>query len=234
MTRTTPSSRRTESARQWLAPAGLIVLALVPVIAGAFRLTELSTGAEITAQNARFFASPAPVAIHIVTATVYFLLGAFQFVPSLRAKRRYHRTAGRILIPAGLLTALSGLWMTVFYNYPEGDGGLLFALRLVFGTAMVVSIARGIRALLRRDFRQHGAWMTRGYAIGVAAGTQVVTTLPWVALFGEPDRFTASVLLGAGWVINLIVAELVIWRRAVRFGRVRRSSSRSAATDALV
>lgn len=220
--------------RQWLAPAGLIVLALVPSIAGAFRLTELTAGAEITPDNARFFASPAPVIIHIVSATLYFLLGAFQFVPSLRAKPRYHRLAGRILIPAGLLAALSGLWMTVFYAYPEGDGGLLFALRLVFGTAMVVSILLGLRSVMRREFRQHSAWMTRGYAIGVAAGTQVFTTIPWVLVFGEPDRFTASVLLGAGWVLNLIVAELIIRRRARRPFRRTHAPGRVGASDALV
>lgn len=226
---TTPSS-----ARQWLAPAGLIVLALVPVVAGGFRLTELTTGAEITAQNARFFDSPTPIIIHIVSATLYFVLGAFQFVPSLRARRRYHRSSGRILIVAGLVTALSGLWMTLFYATADGDGGLLFALRLVFGTAMVVSILLGVRAVVRRDFGQHSAWMTRGYAIGVAAGTQVFTTIPWVLAFGEPDPFTASVLLGAGWVLNLIVAELIIRRRAAQPWRSPRTIARAGASDALV
>lgn len=225
---------QTASPRQWLAPTGLIVLALVPVIAGGFRLTELTTGAEITTQNERFFDSPVPVIIHIISATIYFLLGAFQFVPSLRARRRWHRTAGRVLVATGLLAALSGLWMTLFYAYPEGDGGLLFMLRLVFGTGMVVSILLGLRAILRRDIRRHSAWMTRGYAIGVAAGTQVFTTLPWVALFGEPDRFTASVLLGAGWVLNLIVAEIIIARRARRPLRPTAAPARVGASDALV
>ena len=222
------------SARQWLAPAGLIVLALVPIVAGGFRLTELTTGAEITAQNARFFDSPTPIIIHIVSATLYFVLGAFQFVPLLRARRRYHRSAGRILIVAGLVTALSGLWMTLFYATSEGDGGLLFALRLVFGTAMVASILLGVHAIVRRDFRQHSGWMTRGYAIGVAAGTQVFTTIPWVLAFGEPDPFTASVLLGAGWVLNLIVAELIIRRRAAQPNRSPRTIARTGASDALV
>lgn len=228
----TPS--RTFPKRQWLAPAGLIVLALVPVIAGTSRLTELTLGAEITEQNARFFDSPAPVVIHIISATLYFLLGAFQFVPSLRAKPRYHRTAGRILIPAGLLAALSGLWMAVFYAYPEGDGGLLFWLRVIFGSAMVVSILLGVRSIMRREFRQHSAWMTRGYAIGVAAGTQVFTTIPWVIAFGRPDPLTASVLLGAGWVLNLIVAELVIMRRARRPLRRTATTAPVGPSDALV
>ena len=41
-----------------LAPAGLIVLSAVPVAAGAARLAELTTGAEITPENARRVAAP--------------------------------------------------------------------------------------------------------------------------------------------------------------------------------
>jgi hypothetical protein len=50
----------------WLIPAGLILLSLVPVAAGAFRIAELTGGAEVTPENARFFASPLPVAVHII------------------------------------------------------------------------------------------------------------------------------------------------------------------------
>jgi hypothetical protein len=55
------------------------MLGLIPLAAGAFRLTELAGGAEITSANARFFASPLPVVLHIVSAGVYAILGAFQF-----------------------------------------------------------------------------------------------------------------------------------------------------------
>src|SRR5437773_6524219 len=116
-----PAPRTTNAATQWLPPVGLIVLSLIPVLAGSVRLTELIGGAEITANNARFFASPIPVMVHIVSVTLYSLLGALQFVPSLRGGRpSWHRIAGRILVPAGLLVALSGLWMTVFYARPLG------------------------------------------------------------------------------------------------------------------
>jgi hypothetical protein len=198
----------------------LILLSLIPVIAGAARLTELTGGAAITAQNARFFASPVPVVTHILSVTTYSLLGAFQFLPALRGRRGWHRIAGRILAPVGLLAALSGLWMAVFYPLPHGDGPALLVLRLVFGSAMAASIVLGVVAVVRRDFVRHGAWMTRGYAIGVAAGTQALTGLPWMLLVGPPDEPTRAVLLGAAWVINLAVAEYVIHRRARRTVRV--------------
>ncbi len=45
----------------WLVVAALLVLSIIPLVAGAFRLTELASGAAVTLANARFFASPLPV-----------------------------------------------------------------------------------------------------------------------------------------------------------------------------
>jgi hypothetical protein len=79
---------------------------------------------------------------------------------------------------------------------------------------MVASIGLGIRAISRRDFAGHGRWMTRGYAIGVAAGTQALLLIPGAIVFGPTDRLSRALLMGAAWLLNLVVAELVIRRRA--------------------
>ncbi|MBG6056498.1 putative membrane protein [Salinibacterium sp. CAN_S4] len=200
--------------RDWLVPAGLVLLSIVPVVAGAMRLTELTAGTEITESNARFFASPVPVVAHIVSATVFCLLGAFQFVPRLRRGRpRWHQVAGRIVLPAGVTAGLSGIWMAVFYTRPELD----MFVRLFFGSLMVASLLLALRAIVRRDIATHRAWMIRGYAVGIAAGTQVFTTIPWSLANGGvlPDPTTAVALLTAGWIINLAVAEFVIRRRSL-------------------
>jgi uncharacterized membrane protein len=198
----------------WLVPTALIVLSIIPVAAGAARVTELTLGAEVTPDNARFFASPLPVVLHIFSASLYSILGAFQFARGLRRRHhRWHRAAGWLLVPSGLIVALSGLWMTLFYPWPEGDGELLYGLRLLFGSAMVLSILFGVAAIRRRDYVRHGAWMTRAYVIGLGAGTQVLTHLPWFLLFGAPEELPRALLMGAGWVINLAVAEWIIRRR---------------------
>ncbi|MGM0930088.1 MAG: DUF2306 domain-containing protein [Actinomycetota bacterium] len=217
----------------WLVPAALIFISIIPVIFGSLRLAELTGGAAVTPANQRFFDSPVPVLIHIPAAIVYSLLGAFQFVPSLRhgkrGRRNWHRIAGVILIPAGLLSALSGLWMAVFYDLPPDDGVILLILRLVFGTAMAASIVLGILAIRRRDFVAHGAWMARGYAIGIAAGTQALVSIPWFVLVGPTNELSRAVLLGAAWLLNLAVAEYFIRRRAQRSAPSRRLSGRSTA-----
>ena len=229
----TTATARPQVARrrpEWLVPAGLIALSLVPIVAGSARLTQLASGATVTAENARFFDSPIPVVAHIVGSSVFLVLGALQFAPSLR-RRRWHRVSGRVVAPAGLVSALSALWMTVFYDMPASvTGPGLAAVRIVVGTAMAVAIVVAFIAILRGDVRTHSAWMTRAYAIGLGAGTQVIVFLPYTLLLGAPAPLTHTLLMSAGWVINLVVAEVVIRRRA-RAGR-RRSGAPVAAVDA--
>jgi uncharacterized membrane protein len=203
----------------WLVVA-LLVLSAMPLAAGAFRLSQLAGGAEITPANARFFASPEPVVVHIVSAAVYALLGAFQFANGFRRRwPSWHRAAGRLLILCGLLVGLSGLWMTLFYPLPDSDGELLYILRLVFGSAMVVSIVLGFTTIRRGDVIGHRAWMTRGYALGLGAATQMLTLMVGEMIAGPPSEFSRALLMGAGWVINLAIAEWAIRKRLRRPAR---------------
>ncbi len=211
------------SRRQWLVPAGLIALGLIPVLAGALRLTELASGGAVTETNARFFGSPAPVVIHIVSSTVFCLGGAFQFVPALRRRRRWHRIAGWMLAPMGLASAFSGMWMGVFYELPDHDGLALQFVRLLFGALMVTSILIAIQAIVRRDFMKHGDWMTRAYALGLAAGTQALVLTATGLVLDTDDQVVRVLGMASSWVMNLAVAELVIWRRRARRGRRRAS-----------
>jgi uncharacterized membrane protein len=197
----------------WLV-AALLLLSAIPLAAGAIRLTQLAGGAEITPANARFFASPLPVVLHIVGAAVYIILGAFQFAPAFRRRwPGWHRVAGRLVVVCGLLVGLSALWMTLFYPWPKGDGELLYVLRLLFGSAMVISIVLGFTAIRRRDVRRHRAWMMRGYALGLGAGTQALILLAGELTLGPPSELSRALLMGAAWVINLAVAEWIIRKR---------------------
>ena len=210
-----PVARR----REWMLPVGLIVLSLVPAVAGMARLAELAGGAVITAANARFFATPLPVVLHIISVIPYAIVGALQFAPAFRRRHReWHRAAGRVLVVLGLTAALTGLWMAHYYPWPAGDGVVLYAERLVLGSAMTMSIVMALDAIRRRKYTAHGEWMMRGYAIGMGAGTQVLTHMPYFLLVGKPDESTRAVLMGAGWVINVVVAEWIIRRQSSRRG----------------
>jgi uncharacterized membrane protein YozB (DUF420 family) len=197
------------SQRQWLTPTSLIALSLIPAAAGVARIVDLSSNATVTPDNARFIAMPLPVIVHIPSALIFSLLGATQFAPSLRG-RSWHRRAGRLVVPAGLASALSGLWMAVFYDLPASDNGLLKVFRLLAGFGMATALVLGHRSILRRKIQAHQAWMMRSYALGLGAGTQVLTLLTWFVFFGDPSTNQRALVMGAGWAINLAVAEWFI------------------------
>jgi len=196
---------------------------MLPVIAGAFRLSQLSGISDAMPANPRFAPMPLPVVLHIVSATVFAILGPLQFAGGFRRRwPAWHRVAGRLLVGCGLLVGLTGLWMTLFYAAPDNSGLLLYASRIVFGAAMVVSVIVGLCAILRRDIQSHRRWMARGYAIGLGAATQMLTLMVGEIVAGPPTELTHDLLMAAGWVINLAVAEWIVRRRP---GRPRRTAT---------
>ena len=229
---TRPAPQRRPGARggsSWRVPLGLVILSLIPVVAGSLRLLEVAGGPQLMPTNPRIDASPAPVVVHVLAAALYAVLGAFQVSVRLRRRRPgWHRKSGRILVGAGLLVAGSGLWMTLFYPGAPG-GNLLWGIRLLVGSAMAASIVLGFTAIRRRDIPAHRAWMVRAYALGVGAGTQAFTQGIGEALFGTSDLSTA-ISVGSGWAINAVVAEWVIRRPSVR--RAARARAHAALAGA--
>ena len=188
----------------------LLLLNAVPIAAGMSRLSGMHV---ITPENARFVASPIATALHIVGSSVFGLVGIGQFVDAFRRwSPVWHRRAGWVLVVSGLVSALSGLWMTGFFPRVKGDSDLLDAFRMVFGVAMTTCLSVALYAARKRDFLRHAAWMMRGYAIGMGAGTQVVLFIPWVVVVAAPNALVRAMLLGAGWTINLLLAEWWISR----------------------
>lgn len=206
-------STRSTLSTGWV-PFALVGLVLIPIVAGSLRLVELFGGPHIMPANPRMSASPLPVIVHLSCAVPYAVLGAFQFSSSFRRRRPgWHRAAGRALVVLGLAVASSALWMTLFYARQPGTGDLAYVLRLAFGSAMAASIVLGFAAIRRGDVSGHQAWMTRGYALALGAGTQTLTLGIGKAVLGVSE-LTTGLMLGAGWIINLAVAEYAIHRHS--------------------
>lgn len=179
----------------WVIPAGLIALATIPVVAGMVRLTMPAGHPPVTPDNARFMTSPVPS-----SAPFGSRQGSSQMA-------RLASAAGRVIVVAGLVAALSGLCMAMFYAIVPADDWLLDSLRLLAGSAMALSIVLAVLATRRRDIRQHQDWMRRAYAIGLGAGTQALIQLPPLLLLGPPDPLSLALMMSAGWGINVVVAE---------------------------
>jgi uncharacterized membrane protein len=217
--------------RTWPVPVALVGLSTIPLVAGTLRLVQLAGGPAVIPADHRFASFPLPLVVHIVGATTYALVGILQLVPRFRRRHLdWHRRAGRVLAAAGLLVAASALWMTLFYEAQPGTGDLLYVLRLVFGSAMAACLLRGVAEARRRNIPAHRACMIRAYAIGLAAGTQVFTQGFGAAILGSGVP-AADLAKGAGWAINLAVAEWVIRRPARRRSALRPRHRRAEAAS---
>jgi uncharacterized membrane protein len=213
-----PPRRRSPALRAWLLPAVLVLFGLLPALARGLAGIAAAANPNTSPPEARFHLS-APLIVHLLSGTAFAVIGAFQFSATLRRRHRtWHRRAGRVIIALGLIAALSGIWLTLFYDGKNDTGVLINLLRLVFASAMGASLVLALTAIRRRDIPRHRAWMIRAYAIGLGAATQIFTLGFGQAAFGTRPPATA-LLTGAGWVLNLAVAEWAIRRRPVR--RVR-------------
>jgi uncharacterized membrane protein len=171
---------------------------------------------------------------HIFTAAVALVLGPLQFVPRMRARRRVHRTLGRVYLLAGVLpSAVATVPVAVWSGNPLTQVGLIAAAVL-----WLVTGGLAYRAARRRDFAAHRAWMLRNYALTFLAVTArvlvpllLLAQLPFVGAGAGSigERAPAMIPVGQtlGWVVNLIIAEALI--RRVRGGGGRRGTPRAGA-----
>ncbi|GLY68021.1 DUF2306 domain-containing protein [Amycolatopsis taiwanensis] len=163
--------------------------------------------------------------VHIFTATVALVLGPLQFIPKVRARKRIHRTLGRVYLLAGVLPSAVATIPVAMWS-----GRTLTQIGLT--TAAVLWLITGglaYRAARRRDFSAHRAWMMRNYALTFLAVTSRILIPVFLLLqipipFGgtdagsNADRATSMIPIGQtlGWIINLIVVEFLIRRASAR------------------
>lgn len=208
-------TERTTRFSNGLTLAFLIILGLLPLLPAVGRMVvrfaDVGAPPEMLADTSRFFVMPVPVVVHIVSACLFTLVGALQFSRTLR-RSKWHRLSGRVLVIAGVLAAASGLWLTNFYPPLGNEGPLLYSFRMAAGLGMLWFLVQGFRAARRRRFDEHRPHMIRAYALGLGASTQMLIGIPVLLLFGEPAPLAGDLMLGAGWVINLLVAQWALSR----------------------
>lgn len=203
------------SKSEWLVLTGLLLLSFVPCVGGIFRLIEMGIDSGLLPENPRIQSTPLPVVIHILTSVTYCVLGAFQFLPSYRGRYpKWHRLAGRLLVGAGIISAITGLWMTHHFFFSDNlQGTLLYSVRIVVSISMITFILVGLIAAMKKKIVSHRAWMIRAYALGQGAGTQVIISIPWFLIIGEPNGFPRDVLMTFAWIVNILVAERIIHKQ---------------------
>lgn len=199
--------------REWTTLVLIVVFSLIPAFGGLIRIFELAGGPSMLPANQRALADPWPVILHILGSFVFCIAGAIQFLPNLRRHHpKTHRMIGRVMVIAGFLSAVTGLWMTVFFTFPDAlQGSLLFSARIILSLAMIGLLGWAIIAVRAHSFTRHGASMLRAYAIGQGASTQALLGIAWIVTFGtEPTGPLRDCFMVLCWVLNILAAEALI------------------------
>ena len=191
----------------------VLIYSFVPTFGGLLRISELLGSQAILPANSRALAYPLPIVVHILSSFLFCILGALQFLPSVR---RYHldlhRMMGRVLAVAGFTSAATGLWMTHFFAFPEDlQGALLYWVRIVLSLAMCGLIVWAVISIGSRNVLAHGSAMARAYAIAQGASTQAFLGIGWMVAFGtEPQGTLRDVIMVSAWGLNFLAAEYLI------------------------
>ena len=201
------------SSRDWAVLGAILVFSAVPALGGLVRLVELSGGTALAPPNPRALTAPLPIILHVIGSLLFCVVGALQMLPSFRRRHpTWHRKLGRVVAAGGLLSAATGLWMTMAFSFPsELQGPLLYWVRIGLGGWMIWLIFRAVSAARHRDQLVHRSAIFRAYAIGQGASTQSVLGIIGMAILGfEILGLTRDILMVSAWALNLTIAEALI------------------------
>jgi hypothetical protein len=179
-----------------------IILLYIPVQNDVAFLQLKQSYIHITEWRIAFF-------VHVFSSLLALLAGFTQFSKwLLKHKPRLHRAMGySYVLNILIVTGPAGLLMSFYAN-----GGV--SSRIAFVILSVLWIAFTAIALykaIKKDFKAHRIFMIRSYALTLSA----ITLRIWKVLLANytdlppVDRY--RIIAWLGWVLNLLVAELIIY-----------------------
>jgi uncharacterized membrane protein len=191
---------------------GVTVLALIGIAAAMRRALILLFGIGVNpaAQvlDAGFARHPVLTFVHIIPGVLFMVLGPFQFMPGIRARRLWqHRWSGRIFVAAGCVIGVSALamsWQMSIGGANETGATTLFAVLFLF------SLTKALWHIRHRQIVQHREWMLRAFGIGLG----IATTRPIVGVFFATHRLAPQEFFGIafwlGFTLTAFAAEMWI------------------------
>ena len=157
---------------------------------------------------ARMAETPAMV-WHMGASAWALAAGPWQF--SFRLRRRaiaVHRWVGRSYVAAVVIGGLSAIALA-----PAAQTGAVAAVGFgLLGALWVAFTVAALVAIRGRDVTAHRRWMTRSFALTLAAVT-LRLYLPAAFAAGIPFPASYPAIAWLCWVPNLIVAEWLLWSR---------------------
>lgn len=189
----------------------LIFLTAIPVLNSLHQAFLIPSGA-YPKESAHLGVAPVSWFIHVLAGFAFGIAGPVQFVRAVRNRfGALHRVSGRIFVLSGAIIGFSGL--SILAQVVSQRTPMVDIARGLFGLALLVALAMAMIAIRNRDFRRHRAWAIRSYAIGMGLGTVALVFIPLYIVTGQPPvGLTSDILFVVTWVMNIVVAEVIIRR----------------------
>ena len=161
-------------------------------------------------------AGNAVFAAHVLIAALLTILGLMQLVPAIRRRApALHRWSGRIFLSMAVLTAVSGIWLTLARGTYLS---VVSAVAILLDAVLILAFAAlAWRAALKRRFAEHRVWALRTFMVVSGVWFLRVGLMGWVLLNQGPVGMNktmsgpANVVLAFGcYLIPLAVLELYL------------------------
>jgi hypothetical protein len=201
-------------------------------IAGRTDPLIVDRAAELAKVDGQFTAKPGTTRLHVLGGALFFALLPFQFSRRIRKRHvRFHRWSGRLLLLVGTASTLAGLVFGVLTPYAGTPEAALVAM---VGAYFLVSAWLAWRAIRRREIDRHREWVMRACAAALAISSIRLLGTPidlWLAPMGVHPRTTFVIVLAAGWLLTIAVAEW--WIRQTRRPPAEEFAHEAAAENAV-
>ncbi len=152
--------------------------------------------------------------IHALTS-IFALIAGFTQFSKIFMRNKWHRFFGKFYIVTVLfLSAPTGFIMSFFAN-----GGLTSILGfLILSILWIYTTTQAYIYVKRKDYTNHSKWMYRSYALALSAITLRIYKYAYVnwidpdmTMMGPMDLY--RIIAWMGWVPNLIIAEILIFKK---------------------
>ena len=146
--------------------------------------------------------------IHVFSSIFVLLAGFTQFSKKIRKQNHWlHKWSGWLYATiAILLAAPSGFIIGIYTNGGLSSQFAFCLLALLWSMFTVIAIFKAVK----KEMTAHRNWMIRSFALALSAITLRAWKYVIVALFHPRPMDVYIIVAWLGWVLNLIIAELII------------------------
>lgn len=149
--------------------------------------------------------------IHVFSAILVLLAGFTQFSKKIRTQYyQVHKWSGWLYASVTVLLAAPSGFIIGLYANGGWSAQIAFCLLAIL---WVVFTIIAVVKVIQKDIVAHQNWMLRSFALAMSAITLRVWKYVLVALFHPRPMDVYRWIAWLGWVVNLIIVEIYIYKK---------------------